>query len=57
MFVIFQVFYSLEPPTGLGIRPVNDALASTSGQTGRKEEAWGDVAGTPRTPLRGLAGP
>ena len=57
MFVIFQVFYSLEPPTGLGIRPVNDALASTSGQTGRKEEAWGDVAGTPRTPLRGRAGP
>src|SRR5437879_761253 len=27
------------PPAGLEIRPVNDADASTSGQTGRKEAA------------------
>jgi hypothetical protein len=31
--------FCLAPPPGLGIRPVNDAGASTSGQTGRKETA------------------
>jgi hypothetical protein len=46
------------PHAGLGMRPVNDAGASTSGQTGRKEAAgWGRYAGTPRTPPGALAGP
>ncbi len=36
------------PPLGPGIRPVNDAHASTYGQTGRKEAAgWERAAGTP----------
>ncbi len=46
------------PPLGPGIRPVNDAHASTYGQTGRKEAAgWERAAGTPRTLPRGLQGP
>jgi hypothetical protein len=53
-FVTIQVYFLLPPP-GLGMRPFNDAGASTSGQTGRKEAAGRKGSGD--TPPRGLAGP
>ena len=36
-----SLLFILLPPAGLEMRPVNDADASTSGQTGRKEAARG----------------
>jgi hypothetical protein len=61
----FSDAFLLTPPPGLDIRPVNDANASTSGQTGRKEAAgWGSWAGTPlitcppdRVPAKGQHAP
>jgi len=60
MGVIIQILLSLVPPAGLDIRPVNDARASTPGQTGRQEtvERMRDSGDTPhpaqgpRWPLR-----
>ena len=49
--------YFFYAPPELGIRPVNDAHASTYGQTGRKEATdWGELRGHPASRRWAFAG-